>query len=53
MDKSKLKLMLSELKDLIGEIESEIYSDISKYTQKPTPTVGRVVYSEDDDGDPD
>jgi len=53
MDRAKLKLMLNELKGLVNEIESEIYSDISKYTQEPTTTIGRIVYSEDDDGDPD
>jgi len=45
--------MLNELKGLVNEIESEIYSDISKYTQEPAITVGRIVYSNDDDGDPD
>ena len=53
MDRSKLKMMLSELKNLVAEIESEIYSDVTKYTQVPDDTFGFVVYGDDDDGDPD
>ena len=35
MDKDKLKDLLGELKYLVNELESEIYSDIDIYTEGP------------------
>ncbi len=35
MDKDKLKVLLGELKYLVNELESEIYSDIATYTEGP------------------
>ena len=34
MDRDKLKMMVRELKTLVNEIESEVFSDKDKYTQK-------------------
>tara|TARA_B100000965_G_scaffold85498_1_gene69115 strand:+ start:5286 stop:5465 length:180 start_codon:yes stop_codon:yes gene_type:complete len=59
MNKGKLKVLLFDLKNIVEEIESEIYSDISAYTTKqevlsdfPQKTTD---YDEvfDDDGYPD
>lgn len=53
MDRDKLKMMVRELKTLVNEIESEVFSDKDKYTQKnPERTLGYVLCN-DDDGDPD
>lgn len=53
MEKSRLKQILRDLKGIVAELESEVYSDVTKYTQAPDETFGFVVYSDDDDGDPD
>ena len=52
MDRSKLKQLIVELKRIVGELESEIYSDTDTYLSydevaKCTP------FLEDDDGYPD
>lgn len=53
MDRDKLKMMVRELKTLVNEIESEVFSDKDKYTQKnPERTLGYRLCN-DDDGDPD
>lgn len=35
MDKDKLKVLIGELKYLINELESEVYSDVTTYTEGP------------------
>ena len=53
MDRAKLKSMVRELKTLVNEIESEVFSDKDKYTQKnPERALGYRLCN-DDDGDPD
>ena len=54
MKKRNLKKIVQELKSLLNELESEVYSDTSVYvhpwyeqTSKDSPSVGP---SEDDDG---
>lgn len=52
MDRNKLKVILTDLKRLVSELESEVYSDTDVYLKydeiaKCTPFV------EDDDGYPD
>ena len=52
MDRSKLKQLLANLKQVVSELESEIYSDTETYLSyddiaKCTPFI------EDDDGYPD
>ena len=52
MDKAKLKVLIKDLKKIVSELESEIYSDTETYLSydeiaKCTP------FSEDDDGYPD
>jgi len=52
MDRSKLKQLIVELKRIVSELESEIYSDTDTYLSydevaKCTP------FLEDDDGYPD
>ena len=34
MDKGKLKVLLFDLKGIVSELESEIYSDVDAYTNK-------------------
>ncbi len=34
MDKGKLKVLLFDLKNIVNEIESEVYSDVEAYTSK-------------------
>lgn len=53
MERSRLKQILKDLKVIVSELESEVYSDVTKYTQAPDETFGFVVYSDDDDGEPD
>jgi hypothetical protein len=53
MEKSRLKEILRDLKVIVSELESEVYSDVSKYTEKPKENFGFIVYGDDDDGDPD
>lgn len=52
MDRNKLKIILTDLKRIVTELESEIYSDTEVYLKydeiaKCTPFI------EDDDGYPD
>ena len=56
MDKGKLKVLLFDLKNIINEIESEVYSDVKAYTNtedklafSAAPTSYDEVF-EDDDG---
>jgi hypothetical protein len=56
MDKGKLKVLLFDLKNIVNELESEIYSDVESYTNKEEelafsspPTTYDEVF-EDDDG---
>ena len=56
MDKGKLKVLLFDLKNIVNEIESEVYSDVESYTNNPqdlafssSPTTYDEVF-EDDDG---
>ena len=56
MNKDKLKVLITQLKALVSEIESEVYSDTSSYTSSPTLNIdyGEVLkYYDvnDDDGD--
>ena len=56
MDKGKLKVLLFDLKNIVNEIESEVYSDVKAYTN----TEDQLAFSaapksydevfEDDDG---
>ena len=32
MDKGKLKVLLFDLKNIVSELESEVYSDVNAYT---------------------
>ena len=47
MNKSKLKVLLAALKQVVDEIESEVYSDTDSYTTS-SPEYDEVF--EDDDG---
>ena len=56
MDKGKLKVLLFDLKNIVNEIESEVYSDVKAYTNdtkelafSSPPTRYDEVF-EDDDG---
>lgn len=49
MERTKLKDLLIRLKDIVSELESEVYSDTSKYLYQDEKRV-RV---EDDDGETD
>ena len=56
MDKGKLKVLLFDLKNIVNEIESEVYSDVKAYTNtedelafSSSPTTYDEVF-EDDDG---
>jgi hypothetical protein len=46
MEKSKLKDLHKKLKEILAELESEIYSDKDSYLNKNS----KVTYVEDDDG---
>ena len=52
MDKVRLKALLSDLKRLCNELESEIYSDLSAY-QYDEIAKCRPLSTDDDDGYPD
>jgi len=56
MDKGKLKVLLFDLKNIVNELESEVYSDVKAYTNtedelafSAAPTSYDEVF-EDDDG---
>lgn len=53
MEKAKLKEILTQLKSIVSELESEVYSDPSKYLEQDTNFGFRVIGTDDDDGDPD
>ena len=46
MEKAKLKSIHKKLKEILAELESEIYSDKDSYLQN----VERTAFIEDDDG---
>jgi len=55
MNKAKLKVLVRALKEIVEELESEIYSDIDSYKyenyeQLSPPTVDYDEVFEDDDG---
>ena len=56
MDKGKLKVLLFDLKGIVSELESEIYSDVDAYTNKKkdyafsSPPTSYDEVFEDDDG---
>ena len=56
MDKGKLKVLLFDLKNIINEIESEVYSDVEAYTNdtkelafSSAPTTYDEIFEDDDD----
>ena len=53
MDRIKLKRLLTELKVLVNELESEIYSDTQSYLSYDEIAKCTPVYEDDDDGYPD
>ena len=55
MDKKNLKKLLGELKTVMTEIESEVYSDPSAYTSNVStlPDGCYTIDDDDDDGYPD
>tara|TARA_B100000686_G_scaffold247977_1_gene257696 strand:- start:87 stop:260 length:174 start_codon:yes stop_codon:yes gene_type:complete len=57
MDKGKLKVLLFDLKNIVNELESEVYSDVSAYTNNKqkdyafsSPPTNYDEVFEDDDG---
>ena len=56
MDKGKLKVLLFDLKNIVNEIESEVYSDVKAYTNDTkelafsSPPASYDEVFEDDDG---
>lgn len=55
MNKAKLKVLLAALKEVVDELESEIYSDTESYLLNTEP-IGLTDYEEvfnDDDGYPE
>jgi|TARA_B100000945_G_scaffold299273_1_gene279793 hypothetical protein len=52
MNKGKLKVLTMALKEIVEELESEIYSDTEAYTQPPSNSEIDEVW-DDDDGYPD
>ena len=56
MDKGKLKVLLFDLKNIVNELESEVYSDVESYTNKEdelafsSPPTSYDEVFEDDDG---
>tara|TARA_R100000664_G_scaffold24652_1_gene34511 strand:+ start:423 stop:590 length:168 start_codon:yes stop_codon:yes gene_type:complete len=55
MNKGKLKVLVRALKEIVEELESEIYSDVNSYTKSDTFSAPPTDYDEvfDDDGYPD
>ena len=53
MDRQNLKKLLAELKTVMVEIESEIYSDPDAYTSKVGALPDGCYSIDDDDGYPD
>ncbi len=52
MNKGKLKVLLMALKEIVEELESEVYSDTEAYTQPPSESAPDEIW-DDDDGYPD
>ena len=56
MDKGKLKVLLFDLKNIVSELESEVYSDVEAYTNNSqelafsSPPTSYDEVFEDDDG---
>ena len=56
MNKGKLKVLLMALKEVVDELESEVYSDIDAYRNSDAFSSPETSYDEmydDDDGYPD
>ncbi len=56
MNKAKLKVLLSALKQVVEELESEVYSDVESYRNSAAFSSPPSDYDEafdDDDGYPD
>ena len=51
MNRGKLKVLIMALKEVVEELESEIYSDVEAY--QPVPVGDYEEVFEDDDGYPD
>jgi len=51
MNRGKLKVLVMALKEVVEELESEVYSDIEAYQSAPVGDYEEVF--EDDDGYPD
>ena len=51
MNRGKLKVLIMALKEVVEELESEIYSDVEAYQSVPVGDYEEVF--EDDDGYPD
>ena len=51
MNSGKLKVLLMALKEVVEELESEIYSDVEAYQPVPVGEYDEVF--DDDDGYPD
>tara|TARA_Y100000022_G_scaffold189591_1_gene188993 strand:- start:185 stop:415 length:231 start_codon:yes stop_codon:yes gene_type:complete len=49
MDKSRLKVLVQELENLLSELKVEVYADKDSYLDGE----GYYTYSDDDDGYPD
>ena len=52
MNRGKLKVLVMALKEVVEELESEIYSDVEAYSQ-PVHVVEYDEVFDDDDGYPD
>lgn len=57
MNKGKLKVLVRALKEIVEELESEIYSDVDSYKyenyKQEVPTTDYDEVFDDDDGYPD
>jgi len=53
MDRVVLKALVNQLKKLVFELESEIYSDEQVYVTPSTKSNYNVISDNDDDGYPD
>ena len=53
MEKKKLKKIIRDLKSVLADLESEVYSDPSKYLEQDSNFGFKVIGTNDDDGDPD
>ena len=50
MDKGKLKVLSFDLKNILNELESEVYSDASSYVASAPISDYEEVFEDDDDG---